>query len=168
MLVFLALIVFATLLIYAAGKDVTSLTIPNWISLALIGAFPAFAFALGMPLAEIGQHFILGFAVLCVGFALFQMNIFGGGDAKLIAAASVWTGFAAFLPFLFWTAAAGGMLALSLMAARQFVKQTETNPPFVNRLLTGQTGIPYGVAILAGGLMTLPTLATRFHSLTLP
>jgi prepilin peptidase CpaA len=168
MLVILALLVFAGLLIYAAATDVTSLTIPNWVSLALIGAFPLFAFALGMPLADIGGHFVLGLAVLCIGFALFQLNIFGGGDAKLIAAASVWTGFTVFLPFLFWTTVAGGMLALSLIAARQFVKQTETNPPFVNRLLTGQTGIPYGVAILVGGLMILPALATRFHSLTLP
>jgi prepilin peptidase CpaA len=168
MLVLLALIVFATLLIYAAGTDVTSLTIPNWVSLALLGAFVVFALALGMPLAEIGRHFLLGVAVLCVGFVLFQLNIFGGGDAKLIAAAAVWTGLPVFLPFLFWTAATGGMLALSVMAARHFVKQAETNPPFVNRLLTGQTGIPYGVAILAGGLMTLPALATQFYSLTLP
>ena len=156
MLVILALLVFAGLLIYAAATDVTSLTISNWVSLALIGAFALFALALGMPLADIGGHFVLGVAVLCIGFALFQLNIFGGGDAKLIAAASVWTGFTAFLPFLFWTATAGGMLALSLIAARQFVKQTETNPPFVNRLLTGQTGIPYGVAIAAGVLMAYP------------
>jgi prepilin peptidase CpaA len=168
MLVAIALVICAGLLAYAAISDVASLTIPNWISLALVGAFAVFALVIGMPLAEIGAHFGFGVAVLCVGFALFQFNIFGGGDAKLFAAASVWAGFVTFLPLLYWTAMAGGLLALALLAARQFAKQTETNPPFVNRLLTGQTGIPYGVAIFAGGLMTLPALASRFHSLTLP
>jgi len=43
-------------------------------------------------------------------------------------------------------------------AARQFVKQAETNPPFVNHLLQKQSGIPYGVAIMAGGLLAIPSL----------
>src|SRR5690606_13367720 len=135
MLVLLALIVFAGLLLYAAGSDVTSYTIPNWVSVALIVVFAAFALALGMPLQEIGWHFVFGLAVLGVGFFLFQAKVFGGGDAKLLAAAATWTGFATFQPFFFWTAVAGGLLAASLLAARQFIKQTETNPPFVNRLL---------------------------------
>lgn len=168
MLVLLALIVFAGLLLYAAGSDVTSYTIPNWVSVALIVVFAAFALALGMPLQEIGWHFVFGLAVLGVGFFLFQAKVFGGGDAKLLAAAATWTGFATFQPFFFWTAVAGGLLAASLLAARQFIKQAETNPPFVNRLLKEQHGIPYGLAIMAGGLMSTPALFERFHSLTLP
>ena len=38
-------------------------------------------------------------------------GLFGGGDAKLLAATAVWTGFGAFPQFLFWTALAGGALA---------------------------------------------------------
>lgn len=168
MLVLLALIVFAGLLIYAAASDVTSYTIPNWVSIALVVGFTALALALGMPWQELGWHFLFGFAVLIVGFFLFQARVFGAGDAKLIAATALWTGIAAFTPFIFWTAAVGGLLAASLLAARQFIKQTETNPPFVNRLLKEQQGIPYGLAIMAGGLMSTPVLFERFHSLTLP
>lgn len=154
----LALTAFAGLLIYAAYSDIARLTIPNWVSMALTALFVAAALVVGMPLAEIGLHLAFGAAMLVGGFLLFQGAIIGGGDAKLLAAAAVWTGFAAFAPFLFWTAAAGGVVALSLLAARRFIKQTETNPAFVNRLLERQSGVPYGVAIMTGGLMALPAL----------
>jgi len=164
----LALAAFAALLIYAACSDVASLTIPNWVSIAMAALFVPAALATGMPLGEIGMHFAFGLAMLVVGFFLFQANIIGGGDAKLLAAAAVWTGFPAFAPFILWTAVAGGVMALAILAARQFLKQAETNPPFVNRLLKHQGGVPYGVAIMAGGLMALPALPFVLGPLTLP
>ena len=167
MLEILALTIFAGLLIYAACSDIASLTIPNWVSIALAGVFPAAALAAGLPLGDIGMHLLFGLAVLAIGFFLFQANIIGGGDAKLLAAATVWTGFPGLPVFLFWTAIAGGILALALLAARQFLKQTETRPAFVNRLLK-QTGIPYGLAIMAGGLMAIPALPFAASALTSP
>jgi prepilin peptidase CpaA len=164
----LALTAFAGLLIYAACSDIARLTIPNWVSIAMTALFIAAGLAVGMRIAEIGLHLAFGAAMLVVGFFLFQANIIGGGDAKLLAAATVWTGFPAFAPFLFWTAAAGGVMALSLLAARHFIKQAETNPAFVNRLLKHQSGVPYGVAIMAGGLMALPALPFVLDPLTLP
>ncbi len=168
MIAVLALAVFAGLLLYAACSDVASLTIPNWISLALAAVFPLVALASGLSLQEIGFHLLFGFGVLAVGFFLFQAGVFGGGDAKLLAAASVWTGYAAFWPLIAWMAVSGGVMALAILAARQFVPQAETNPPFVNRLLTGKTGIPYGLAIMIGGLAAIPSMALLPTSLTLP
>jgi len=150
---------FGGLLIYAALSDIARLIIPNWVSIAMAAAFPVFALAAGLPFGDIALHIGFGFAILVVGFGLFSVNIFGGGDAKLLAAAAVWTGTGAFLPFIYWTVIAGGLMALALLAARQFVKQPETYPPFVNHLLKKQNGIPYGVAIMAGGLMALPSLS---------
>lgn len=154
----LALAAFSGLLLYAACSDIARLIIPNWVSIAMAAVFPVAALAHGMALGEIGMHILFGFAILAIGFFLFAANIFGGGDAKLLAAASMWTGFGAFQPLLFGTAIAGGLMALALLAARQFVKQAETNPSFVNHLLQKQSGIPYGVAIMAGGLMAIPSL----------
>lgn len=168
MLEFVALAPFPALLIYAAASDVARLTIANWISIALSALFIPAGLTLGVPLPEIGMHFLFGAAVLAVGFFLFQANIIGGGDAKLLAAASVWTGFPAFLPFMFWTAVSGGLMALLLIAARHVLKQTETNPPFVNKLLEHKGGIPYGVAIMTGGLMAMPAMAAALLPLTLP
>ena len=168
MIEIIAVCAFAGLLVYAAGSDIASLTIPNWLSIALAGLYPVFALAAGAPLSAIGLNIAFGLAVLVIGFVLFQFNVLGGGDAKLLAAAAVWTGLAAFMPFLFWTAAAGGVLALTLLAARHFLKQEESNPPFVNRLLKEQNGIPYGVAIMIGGLLAAPQLPILSGALTLP
>lgn len=168
MLELLAMAAFAGLLVYAASSDVARLIIPNWVSIAMVALFIAFALLTGAPLADVGMHLLFAAAILAVGFFLFAANIIGGGDAKLLAAASAWTGFAAFAPFIFWTAVAGGVMALTLLAARQLVKQAETNPPFVNRLLKGEDGIPYGVAIMAGGFMAAPSIPFLSTSLTLP
>jgi len=158
MLSIVALAVFASLLLYAACSDIARMIIPNWVSIALSAAFPVAAFGVGMPFNEIGMHVLFGAAVLAVGFFLFAANIFGGGDAKLLAATAVWTGFSGFWPLFFWTATAGGLLALALLVARHLVNQTATNPPFVNHLLRKQSGIPYGVAIMCGGLLAIPSL----------
>lgn len=168
MIELLALAAFAALLIYAACSDVASLTIPNWVSIALTAIFIPAALAAGMGLGTLAIHLAFGFGVLVVGFFLFQANVFGGGDAKLLAAAAVWTGSAGFVPFILSTAVAGGVLALALLAARQFVPLTETTPGFVNHLLKKQNGIPYGVAIMFGGLMAIPALPFAATSLTLP
>lgn len=158
MLSSLALATFAGLLIYAACTDAARLIIPNRVSIALALAFPIAALGLGVAPLQVGWHLLVGAGVLAVGFGLFAFNIFGGGDAKLLAATSLWVGADGLLTLLTWTAIAGGLLALALLAARQFVKQTETTPPFVNHLLKQQNGIPYGVAIMCGGLMAIPTL----------
>jgi prepilin peptidase CpaA len=116
---------------------------------------------------QIGYHFLFGAAVLVAGFALFQFNIVGGGDAKLIAAAAVWTGLTAFASFAIWTSIAGGVLALALLVARKFFSQADTRPAFVNRLLKPRGGVPYGVAIMTGGMMVLGALPFT-SALTLP
>jgi prepilin peptidase CpaA len=168
MLALLALAVFAGLLIFAACSDIASLTIPNWVSIALTALFIVLALASGMPLGQIGMHILFGFAVLVVGFFLFQANVIGGGDAKLLGAAAVWTGFVAFMPFALWTALAGGALAAMLIVARNFAPAFAAwAPPFVNRLLTPKTGLPYGVAIMIGGLMAAPELPLVSGALTL-
>lgn len=164
----LAVCAFAGLLVFAAGSDIARLIIPNWVSIAMAGLYLPVALLSGATLQEIGLHALFGAGVLAIGFVLFATNIIGGGDAKLLAAVSIWTGLAAFAPFIFWTAAAGGVMALTLLAARQFVPQAETNPAFVNRLLTGKSGIPYGVAIMVGGLMALPEIPHLSISLTMP
>jgi prepilin peptidase CpaA len=130
--------------------------------------FPPAALALGLPPGEIGVHLLFGAGVLVVGFFLFQANVIGGGDAKLLAATAVWTGFPGFAPFILWTAIAGGGLAFALLMARRTVPESTLWPEFVNRLLRPKGGVPYGVAIMAGGLMAIPALTYLSAPLTLP
>ncbi|MFN3463913.1 MAG: prepilin peptidase [Terricaulis sp.] len=163
----IALAAFAGLVVFAACSDIARLIIPNWVSIALAAIFPVAALIAGAPLMTIGLHLLFGFGVLAVGFVLFQLNIIGGGDAKLLAAVSIWTGMTAFMPFIFWTAIAGGLMALALLTARQLLP-VGSYPSFVDHLLKKQNGIPYGVAIMVGALMAIPSLPYLSSPLTLP
>ena len=73
----------------------------------------------------------------------------------------------AFMPFILWTAIAGGVMALALLTARQLIP-VGTYPAFVDHLLKKQNGIPYGVAIMIGALMAIPSLPYLSSPLTLP
>ena len=88
----LLLLIFPVLVITAALRDVTSYTIPNWISLALVAAFPVTALALGLPLNVIGLNLGVGATALAAGMGMFALGWIGGGDAKLLAAAALWIG----------------------------------------------------------------------------
>lgn len=168
MLVAIFLLAFAGLLLFAAFSDIATMTIPNWVSLALAGLFVPAALLSGMTLASLGVHLAFGAGVLLVCFFLFQANILGGGDAKLIAAIALWTGGGAFAPFAFGTAIAGGALALTIYMARKWLSPSETRPAFLNRLLAPNGGVPYGVAIMVGGFAAITALPFGFTSLTMP
>jgi prepilin peptidase CpaA len=94
----ITLTAFAGLVVFAACSDMARLIIPNWVSIGLAAIFPAVALVAGAPLIDVGLHVLFGLGVLAVGFVLFQFNIIGGGDAKLLAAVSIWTGMTAFVP----------------------------------------------------------------------
>ncbi len=148
-------------LLFAAHRDITTMTIPNWLSLALAAAFPVAALGLGLPAAVIGWHLAFGLALFVVGAGLFSLGMMGGGDVKLIAAAGVWMGAAAGFAFLVWTAVAGGVLALLLYAARRAAGRFVDNgrlaePAWVCRLMKAEEGVPYAVAIAVGGVLAWP------------
>ncbi|MDP3740542.1 MAG: prepilin peptidase [Hyphomonadaceae bacterium] len=146
---------FPLLLIYAAWHDVSTMTIPNWVSIILAAAFLPAAFAAGLPIGQIGLHLAFGAGVLLVCAGLFYLGVFGGGDAKVIAAASLWTGLAGVSSFVMGMAIAGGLLALSLIVARRMKLAPTTE--WAKRLLSPQEGAPYAVAIAVGAFFAAPT-----------
>ena len=88
------------LMITAAISDLASFRIPNWLTLATAALFFPMAWLTGMPLAEFGWHLLAGLILFAAGFLLFSFGLFGGGDAKLMAAAGLWFGTSQTLPFL--------------------------------------------------------------------
>jgi prepilin peptidase CpaA len=155
----LLLIVFPALVIAAALSDAASMTIPNWISAALVAAFFPVALAAGLPLATLATAVGVGAAALFIGAAMFALRWIGGGDAKLFAASALWLGVSGAAPFLMWTALAGGALALGLLSARRMAALTGrpvTLPAWLERLLAPAGDIPYGIAIAAGALAAFP------------
>jgi prepilin peptidase CpaA len=132
------------------------MTIPNWVSIAAALLFPPVAFAAGIEPSQIGLHLLVGVGAFALGFGLFSFGVLGGGDVKVIAAATVWTGVAALSSFAFAMTLAGGVLAAVLLLARKAAKPAEGRPAFLARLLDPARGIPYAVAIAVGVVFSLP------------
>jgi prepilin peptidase CpaA len=155
MITSLLCLAFPLLLIYAAWHDVSTMTIPNWVSIVLGLAFIPAAFAAGLSVEQIGLHLVFGAGVLILCAALFYLNVFGGGDAKVIAAASLWTGLAASAPFVMGMAIAGGVLAGVLIVLRRM--KVQSDKPWLARLMSPEEGAPYAVAIAVGALLAAPS-----------
>lgn len=138
----------------AAATDLLTMKIPNWISLALILAFYPTAYLAGLGLAPIGVATMVALAVFAGCFALFAMNVMGGGDAKLLTAAALWFGYSASLvSFLVLVSVAGGVLTLLILLLRS---QSDSIMAIGLRLphsLIAAKKIPYALAIAAGGLL---------------
>jgi len=161
----LLLLIFPILVIAAALRDATSYTIPNWISLALVAAFPVVALAVGLPLGAIGMNVAVGAAALVAGMGMFALGWIGGGDAKLFAAAGLWLGWPAALNYLAVTGLAGGALAVGLLALRSTHVRpfVPTGPAWFARLAEPGENVPYGVAIALGALMAFPASPLAAH-----
>lgn len=155
MIALIALSVFPAALLIAAATDLYEFKIPNWASLALIGAFFVASAALRAPLHVFAEGLLLGVCTLGVGFGLFLKRIVGGGDAKILAAIAPWIGFAGLLNFLTNMAFAGAFLAIALIIFRKTpALPIYAQAPWVLRLHQKPRDIPYAVAIAAAGLLS--------------
>lgn len=165
MIAYPLLLAFPIAMAFAAANDLFTMKIPNVISLALIAAFVASAAWVGMPLQDFMTHVGIGAAVLVVTFALFSMRMLGGGDAKLMAAGALWMGLDNIVFYIAYVTIFGGMLSVAILLYRKFIPAKEfALPGWAQRLHTQGTGIPYGIAIAAAGLVMYPS-TTWFHAL---
>ena len=148
----------------AAALDLTTMKIPNRLSLILaIGYFAAAAVS-GVTLAEIATHVAVGAAMLIFTFALFSFGWIGGGDAKLAAATALWLGWTPLAEYGFISALAGGGLTLVILFGRKFkLPDVLASQNWIARLHNAKTGIPYGIALALGGLAVYPD--TQFWTL---
>ncbi|MDB5473766.1 MAG: peptidase [Devosia sp.] len=150
----LALLIFPLAMAFAASSDLLTMRISNKLVMALTGAFFLVALATGLPLPEFAMHLTCALAVLLVGFAFFAFGWIGGGDAKLAAATSLWLGFGLALPFLVYAALLGGGLTLAILVFRRLpLTPLIARFRWVERLHDRKSGVPYGVALAAAGLL---------------
>jgi len=153
----LVLVVFPLLLALAAGWDIASFTIPNFLQLALIASFAVFVAVTGMAPLAIGSHLLAGVLGLAVGFTLFAFGYIGGGDAKLFACIALWLGFRNLPEFALAASIMGGALTLFLLSVRRFpLPAVLAGQPWITRLHEARGAIPYGVALSAGAFLILP------------
>lgn len=146
---------FLALCLFAALHDVNSLTIPNWLNLALAALFiPAAVFS-GLPIEILIGHVLAGLAAFVIAFGLFAFRVFGGGDAKMIPAVMLWVGPSASMEFLFTMAVTGGLCAMVILLVRQTIPAAVVPGP-IRAPFEEKAGVPYGVAIAAGVFMASP------------
>ncbi len=154
------LLIFPMAMAFAAANDLFTMRIPNKVSLVLITAFFAIATISGFSLEAMGMHTAVGAAVLVFTFVMFSLRLLGGGDAKLLAAGALWVGPDHVLPFLVYVTAFGGVLSIVILLYRKLIPAGAMQlPGWATRLHAEGTGIPYGLAIAAAGLVIYPHTA---------
>ena len=134
------------LIVGGAASDIAARRIPNWLCLLLALCGGVFAWATG-GLDVLGSGALHGVIALVIGMGLFAIGWLGGGDAKFYAACALAVPLGKAVTLLFWTAAAGLVLVLGMMAVSVLRKGTGAG---LRRLM-----IPYGVAIALGSLATI-------------
>ncbi len=151
------LVVFPALMIFAALSDLFTMTISNRISVALVLVFIPFAFVAGMPGQDILLHVACGGAVLVITFMLFAFGWVGGGDAKLAAATAMWMGWGHVGDYGLDATLLGGALTLAILGVRSVpLPRWAVTIGWMSHLHDAKTGIPYGIALAAAGLVVYP------------
>lgn len=152
------LMLFPAAMAFAASMDMLTMTIPNRISLVLIGSFFVAAYFADLSSHDLLMRLATGAIVLVVGFGLFAVRALGGGDAKLLAASSLWIGFDGLLEYTTLIAMFGGLLSIFVLLGRaHFPEGSVRAPSWVLRLQSRETGIPYGLAITPAALLVYPS-----------
>jgi Flp pilus assembly protein protease CpaA len=165
--------------VVAASGDIKNRRIPNGLVLA-IGVLGLARLALAGDLSAAAITLLAAAAVLAISFLLFWRGFIGGGDAKLVAGATLLVGYHDLFGFLFLMSLCGGVLALAVLAqhrirpwfgalilwvrSRQRPTGREMRDPRVEAALASfgagagpavQLSVPYGVAIAAAAIITL-------------
>lgn len=167
MLEALIFVVFPFCMAFAAVSDMLSMTIANRVSVVLAVTFAVVAPLTGMDWTLYAMHFA-GFAiVLSVTFCLFAMGGMGGGDAKLMAATALWMGLGfTLVEYLVTAAVLGGMLTLAIMRLRASHSAAIIGANrYTAHFFDSKTGIPYGIALGAAGLIVAPNSALMVWAL---
>jgi prepilin peptidase CpaA len=154
-----ALIGFAALMVIAAIEDLRRLVIPNAVPLSLCVLWPLYIAPTASVIATAGA---IGCAaiVFIAGALCFSRGFLGGGDVKLLTAATLWAGPGLAPSLLLATGVLGGALALILLvppcahlATLARVKLGADTDQAPTRALA--TPVPYGIAIAAAALLVI-------------
>lgn len=155
-----ALVLFPSAMICAGIMDVVTMTIRNWLTLALALSFFVLAPFAGFSASAMALSLGVAALVFLVAFGLFAAGWIGGGDAKLASAAALWFGWEAALPYFAVAGIAGGVLTLALLGFRALpLPASLRRHSWIARLHAKGEGVPYGAAFAAAALIVFPQTA---------
>lgn len=146
------------MLLLCAFEDIRRRIIPNSVVVLIVVIATAKWATTGS--GNLSLSFLVAFSILLVGVVFFLRGVVGGGDAKLIPAATLM-----FLPhivpiFLFAMAISGAVIALLFILSAKHLHRIAAHPSDANASfdplrLSAQIdqGIPYGAAIFLGAVV---------------
>jgi prepilin peptidase CpaA len=141
----------------ASYCDVRTRRIPNWLTGSLVvAAILVHAFA---GIHSVAESLAVMAVLTAAGTIVYALGGIGGGDVKLAIAACGMLGFPLCIPFLLYTAIAGGVLAIVFIVARRKVRETASRVMLTT--MGGSPGavadksetLPYAVAFALGAIL---------------
>jgi prepilin peptidase CpaA len=146
---------------YAAVSDYRRLKIPNWISLALCGAFLLYA-AFFVTFSQFLGHVAAGTVVFAIAITLYALGLLGGGDVKLLGAIALWAGPQQVYELALLTGIIGGAMGIILLGLRRLLRYRPAlrcPPPLDRMVVWARAGVfPYGIAIGSAALICMPKM----------
>jgi prepilin peptidase CpaA len=154
----LTLLFFPFLMAFAGASDLFSMKISNKIPIMLVLCFFITAILAEIQIETITYHILCALSVLLVTFCMFALGWVGGGDAKLIAATSLWFGLSNnLLNYFIIATLIGGLLTIAIMNSRRHpLPWPLSGSSWIVRLHDMNSGIPYGLALAAAALIVYP------------
>ena len=161
---------FAFFVIMGALTDLGSFRIPNWVSygLVLLFALQSIAYWLHGPQEKLGPapslaiNIGIALVVLFISIIFWRRGLIGGGDAKYLAATSLWMGPVGVIEFMVILSVLALVMALALkLTARWgFLVHAAGLPAFVKRLYAKLevNQLPYGFPIGIAALIMIPEI----------
>jgi prepilin peptidase CpaA len=128
-------------------------------SIIVIGAFfvayAAAPQAFG-PTAKLSAHLLALVMIFLITYIMFVAGVMGGGDAKFGSALALWIGLEGFVPYVFWMAMMGGVIAvLSLIIKKKKPFPNPAAGTWIAQVQEGRNAVPYGIAISFGAWIAL-------------
>lgn len=142
------------LLVTAAAWDAVTLTIPNYLVLAVLALYVVHL-ANGFDVSDVLFDLLAAAIVFAVCFVLFALGWLGGGDAKLAPGAVLWADYDGLLAFVIAMTLAGGALAIVLLVARGGLRMAGASQDRLPLVLQWTSPIPYGIAISGGAIFVI-------------
>ncbi|MGG1944789.1 prepilin peptidase [Trinickia sp. NRRL B-1857] len=148
-----------------AISDLRRRRLPNAVVAAYAALYFLHARYAGESRAALEAHIAIGVGALVFGALLLRLGWLGGGDAKLFAAVFLWTGPSYASAVFFVVSFCGLIIALAQLAYGR--ARHGASPPAAFEWLAPARGVPYGVALAAGGIAAIWLPLAHAHTVPL-
>lgn len=155
---------FVALLLLIIGQDLYCRQISSWLCLVLGGMGGLALLQAGVSPGVWCDRLGTALALLGIGFVGFVRGLWGGGDAKLLAAFGMWLGSGLVAGYLLWVGLLSGGVAMVLLILRYLADRGPGGPALFRHplLLAQTTRLPGAVALGGSGLLLLHPIMVPF------